>query len=100
MICSGELGQPSLEDSACAGLLVARLASDLPDAVLTAAAEEARTLIGAYAKDLGRLAQDAPHARSLARKGRGADLAACLALDASAVVPTRVPGVDKLVWTP
>lgn len=100
LICSGELGQPSLEDSACAGLIVARLADEIPDAVLTPAAAEARTLGAEYAKDLPRLGHDAPHARSLAAKGRGADLAACLALDTSAVVPVRLPGVDKLVSGP
>ena len=100
LICSGELGQPSLEDSVCAGLLAGRLARALPDAVLTPAAEEARALAEGYAKDVSRLAQDAPHARSLERKGRAQDLAVCLALDASAVVPTRLPGVDKLVWRP
>ena len=100
LICSGELGQPALEDSVCAGLLAGRLARDLPDAVLTPAAEEARTLAEGYAKDVTRLGQDAPHARSLERNGRAEDIAACLTLDASEVVPTRLPGVDKLVWGP
>ena len=100
LICSGEIGQPSLEDTACAGLIAARLAEQIPDAVLTVAATEARTLAERYAKDVSRLGQDAPHARALAAKGRGPDIAACLALDTSAVVPVRLPGVDKLVSGP
>ncbi len=99
LICAGELGKPSLEDQACAGLLASRLA-DAPGAVLTATAEDARAVGEAYAKDLGQLARDAPHARALAAEGRAADLAVCLTLDTSTLVPVLVPGVDKLVSGP
>ncbi len=81
-------------------MLVARLASDAPDAILTPAADAAQSLGRRYGKDLAALARDAPHARGLAGKGRGADVAFCLALDTTTVVPTLVPNVDKLVWGP
>ena len=100
LICSGELGASSLEDEACAGVLVARLTADAPDAVLTPAAESALSLGRRYGKDLAGLARDAPHAVGLTRKGRAADVAFCLALDTTTVVPTLVPNVDKLVWGP
>jgi 2-phosphosulfolactate phosphatase len=100
LVCAGELGTPSLEDSACAGVLVARLAAEVPGAVLTPAAEEAQALGLRYGKDLEQLATDAPHARGLARKGRAADVSLCLTLDTSLVVPVLVPGVDKLVSGP
>jgi 2-phosphosulfolactate phosphatase len=100
LVCSGELGTPSLEDEACAGALVARLAAGAPDAALTPAAEAALDLWRRYDKDPAALAGDAPHARGLARKGRAADVAFCLTLDASAVVPMRAAGVDKLVSGP
>jgi 2-phosphosulfolactate phosphatase len=100
LICSGELGGPSLEDEACAGVLVARLAADVPHAILTPTAESAQSIGRRYGKDLAGLARDAPHARGLARKGRAADVAFCLTLDSTTVVPTLVPDVDKLVWGP
>ena len=100
LVCAGELGAPSLEDQACAGVLVARLAAEAPSATLTTAAVEAQVLGERYGKDLERLAQDAPHARKLAREGRGADIAACLTLDTTTVVPVLVPNVDKLVSGP
>jgi 2-phosphosulfolactate phosphatase len=100
LICSGEAGAPSLEDEACAGVLVERLALLVPDAILTPAAESAQTVGRRYGKDLTSLARDAPHARGLAGKGRAADVAFCLTLDSTTVVPTRVPNVDKLVRGP
>ena len=50
-----------------------------------------------YAKDLARLAQDSRWARHLTSRGRGRDVAACLTLDAFALVPVYRPDVDKIV---
>jgi 2-phosphosulfolactate phosphatase len=100
LVCSGALGAPSLEDETCAGLLAARLLAQAPAAALTRAAEGARALGLRYASHLEQLAHDAPHAQRLAEKGHGADLAVCLALDTSSVVPVLVSGVDKLVSGP
>ena len=63
-------------------------------------AAEAREVGLAYGKDLERLARDSQHARQLAAKGHGADVAVCLTLDTSTVVPVLLPGVDKLVSAP
>jgi 2-phosphosulfolactate phosphatase len=95
IVCAGELGAPSLEDQACAGLLVARLAE--PGVTLTPRANAARALADSYGADLGRLGRDAPHARGLVAKGRADDVAFCLTVDTSRVVPVLAPGVDKLV---
>jgi 2-phosphosulfolactate phosphatase len=100
LVCGGELGAPSLEDEVCAGLLVARLAAAAPAVTLTPAADAAQALGLRYGRDLERLGRDAPHARGLVLKGRAEDIAFCLALDTSTVVPTLVPGVDKLVSRP
>ena len=97
LVCSGELGGPSLEDETCAGLLVARLTADTPGATVTPAAEAAHALGLRYGKDLGRLGRDAPHARGLEAKGRAADVAFCLTLDSSTVIPVRGADIDKLV---
>jgi 2-phosphosulfolactate phosphatase len=100
LVCSGELGAPSLEDQACAGVLVARLAAEAPTATLTPVAVESRALGERYAKDLERLARDAPHARKLASNGRQVDVEVCLTLDTTTVVPLLVPNIDKLVSGP
>jgi 2-phosphosulfolactate phosphatase len=100
VLCAGERGAPSLEDRVCAGLLVARLLRDDPAAVATPAADEALALARSYGGDVGRLAADSSWARHLARRGRAADVAACLSLDASTLVPLYLPDVDKVVAGP
>ena len=60
-------------------------------------AEEAAGRARPYAKDLLRLAQDAPWAQRLGNRGRGADLTACLALDTFGLVPIYRPNIDKIV---
>jgi len=97
IVCSGSLGKPSLEDEVCAGLIVARLGVEAPGAVATPDAEAAQRLGLRYGKDLEGLARDASHARGLVAKGRAADVAFCLTLDTTTVVPVRGPDVDKLV---
>lgn len=98
LICSGSLGQRSLEDQACAGWITGLLATAEPSVVLTPTARDAREVGLTYGKNLEKLARDSRHARQLAVKGHGADVTVCLTLDTSTVVPTRLPGVDKLVW--
>ena len=99
VLCAGERGQVSLEDHACAGLLVARLASE-PGARLSPRAHEAASAGAGYANHVIRLAQDSPWARRLAERGRGGDVAACLSLDTTTVVPVYRPDVDKVVSAP
>lgn len=95
IVCAGELGAPSLEDRVCAGVIAARLAAG--GAGLTREAAAARALADTYGEDLARLGHDAPHARGLVAKGRGDDVAFCLALDTATLVPVLTSGVDKLV---
>lgn len=97
LLCAGERGRRSLEDHACAGQLVERLVAAEPAARPTPAAEDASAVARPYGKDVGRLARESPWARHLASRGRGADVAACLARDASTVVPVYRPDVDKIV---
>jgi 2-phosphosulfolactate phosphatase len=97
LLCSGERGARSLEDHACAGLLVERLVTAEPAARPTPAGEAAAAAARPYGKDVGRLARDSSWARHLASRGRAADVTACLSLDASAVVPVYRPDVDKVL---
>ncbi len=97
VVCAGERGAESLEDLVCAGLLVERLMRNEPGAALTAAADTARSAGWEYGNDVGRLAQTAPWARRLSGRGRAADVAACLALDTTTLVPIYRADVDKVV---
>jgi len=98
LICSGSLGKLSLEDQACAGWLAGLLVAAEPDATLTPTAKEAHEVAQGYRQDLARLGRDSRHAQQLAAKGHGGDVAVCLSVDTSTVVPSLTPGVDKLVW--
>jgi 2-phosphosulfolactate phosphatase len=97
VVCAGERGRRSLEDWICAGLLVARLAAAAAGATLSATAREAARCAADYGADLARVGRESPWARHLAASGRGADVAACLALDTTALVPEYRPDVDKVL---
>ena len=97
VLCAGERGARSLEDHVCAGLLVERLAAAGPGPALSAAAREAQADGRQYARDLTRLARDSAWARRLVAAGRGGDVAACLRLDTTTLVPVYLPSVDKVV---
>ena len=103
VLCAGAQGGVSLEDAVCAGILVERIVAgagrDGRSVEVSDAAVAARRLGAHYAGRLGLLLEDSTWARTLARAGRAADLAACLALstvdevpvfDGGAIVPGRV----------
>ena len=97
VLCSGERGDRSLEDEMCAGFLVERLLASSPGTQAGRDATEVARRARSYGKDLTRLAQDSRWARHLASRGRAGDVAACLTLDASDLVPVYRPDVDKIV---
>jgi 2-phosphosulfolactate phosphatase len=100
IVCAGERGRPSLEDTVCAGLLVDRLVALEPGAAVAAEAAAAAAQGRAYGRDVGRLAAESGWARHLTMVGRGADVAACLAVDTTTLVPVYRPDVDKIVSGP
>ena len=92
ILCAGDNGAFSLEDTVCAGLLVGRLADASPEAVLSEGAQAALGLGRHYGARLDRLAEDSSWGRKLQRLGRAADLAWCLRTDVSLMVPVFVAG--------
>jgi 2-phosphosulfolactate phosphatase len=82
IVCAGKLGGFSLEDAACAGLLLARLESHgaVPDG---AAARLARALAPSGALEVRALVEGASHARDLRSMGTAyaRDLELCAGLD-------------------
>ena len=97
VLCAGERGAPSLEDHVCAWLLVERMTTAAPAAASSPAAQAAAVEGRRYAEDVTRLRQDSPWARRLEAAGRGADIAACLRVDTTTLVPVYLPSVDKVV---
>ena len=103
VLCAGEQGRFSLEDAVCGGLLVERLCEAEPAARLSDAAHAARCLGLLYGADPDRLRRDAAWARQLHRRGRVADLDACVRIDTASLVPEIVSGAvtlgsDSLTW--
>src|SRR5262249_59517979 len=92
VLCAGEQGRFSLEDAVCAGLLVAGVLRANPEAKLTDAARAAHRLGISYGAEPDRLKQDAAWARQLYRRGRAADLEACVRNHGAALVPELVAG--------
>jgi 2-phosphosulfolactate phosphatase len=97
VICSGDQGRVSLEDQVCAGLLLDALLRREPRATLAPAAREAVEAGRGYAESVERLAHDSPWGRSLSAAGRAADLAACLVLDTSTLIPVYTADIDKVI---
>lgn len=87
LACGGDEGRPSAEDAACAGALVARLASLAPGRVASDGARATPEPAEVFAT--------APHARRLVALGLGRDLVPCGETDASARVPRR--GADGVL---
>ncbi|MBI4589234.1 MAG: 2-phosphosulfolactate phosphatase [Candidatus Rokubacteria bacterium] len=87
LLCAGEGGSVSLEDTVCAGLIVDRLATGGAPLDLSDAAGVSRCVARDYRDRLGDLRTDSRWARHLTRAGREADLAACLSLDVCPLVP-------------
>jgi len=96
MLCAGEQGRFSLEDTVCAGLLVAGVLRANPEAKLTDAARAAHSLGIVYGTAPERLKQDAAWARQLHRRGRAADLEVCVRIDVASLVPEIVAGAIVL----
>jgi 2-phosphosulfolactate phosphatase len=97
VLCAGERGAVSLEDQACAGLLVDRLMRNAPRAQATEAARQALEVGRSYDKAVARLAHDSSWGRHLTLAGRAADVAACLVLDTTTLVPIFATDVDTVI---
>jgi 2-phosphosulfolactate phosphatase len=86
ILCSGDDGAFSLEDTVCAGLLVSHLVG-ASGASLSDGAEAALAIGRYYADRISDLQHASRWARRLARIGRSADVEACLRRDVTRMVP-------------
>ena len=93
LVCAGESGGVSLEDTVCAGLIIMALATGGTPLELSDEATIAHSVARDYHDRLADLLRDSKWARHLARAGREKDLAVCLSLDAWPLVPLFRNGV-------
>jgi 2-phosphosulfolactate phosphatase len=100
IICSGRLnnlGNFSLEDSVCAGLIVQKLSKiEGLELELTDAAKAALALQKAFGKSILKLLKSTEHGKLLTEIGLGDDLKVCAALDSVPVLPMLNGTVIKL----
>ncbi len=87
IVCAGSRNRVSLEDTLCAGLLLARLWDHEEPDVITDSAHMAFTLYETDRTDLSSSLRRTNHAERLNQKGFGDDLDYCFRTDALPVLP-------------
>jgi len=87
ILCAGRLGRASLDDSACAGVLVDITLGKEPKVLLSDGARIARSVWCNYGENMEEALKDASHAHFLLELGFGDDIRLACQLGASASVP-------------
>jgi 2-phosphosulfolactate phosphatase len=87
IVCAGRNGRFSLEDTACAGALIRRLADASPDLELNDAAAYARDYDVAHGAEPMEILRRSEHGRYLEGLGFEEDLPVCAAVDTVPLVP-------------
>ncbi len=93
LLCAGNEGNLSFEDTLCAGAIVDALVRRSKALPISDAARAAATVFGANAKRLTTAIASGTHAVALVNKGFAADVAACAKLDVSRCLPLYAEGV-------
>ncbi len=91
VVCAGLLGQFSLEDAVCGGMLVAGLARRRK-VTLSDGAVAGKLLYQRYGRDILKMLQGSHHGRYLAGLGFGEDLAFASQVDLLPIVPVLSEG--------
>ncbi len=95
LLCSGRNGGFSLEDTVCAGMLIARV-SEKRDASLSDSAVAAVALYRRFGRGILRMMRNSDHGRYLEEIGFGADIRYCASIDSVPVVPLLDGNVIRL----
>jgi 2-phosphosulfolactate phosphatase len=93
LLCAGNEGSLSFEDTLCAGAIVDALMRRSKTLAVSDAARSAATVFNANAKRLTTAIASGTHAVALVNKGFAADVAACARLDVSRCVPLYADGM-------
>jgi 2-phosphosulfolactate phosphatase len=97
IVCAGNDGVLSMEDSVCAGMLISRVASEgslAPE--LSDGALVARTLHRTFGRGVLKMMKASDHGRRLEEIGFGEDLKLCAGIDTHPVLPLLEGNVIKL----
>jgi 2-phosphosulfolactate phosphatase len=96
ILCAGNEGMFSLEDSVCAGMLVQRLSDEAPpDLSLSDAARAAMMLYKGYSRSLLKMVKNSEHGKYLASIGFEDDLPVCAAVDSVSLLPQLAGNVIR-----
>lgn len=87
IVCAGRIGRFSLEDAACAGALVGKLANSVIGLELNDAAELVREYDRSHGDDVEGILRRSEHGRYLIELGFEEDLPVCARVDSVPVVP-------------
>jgi 2-phosphosulfolactate phosphatase len=96
IVCAGNNGVFSMEDSVCAGMLLYRLAEEPVELSLSDAAQAAVALHKSFGRSVAKMIRNSEHGKYLTRIGFGDDLGLCAAVDSVNVLPQLVGNVIKL----
>lgn len=95
ILCAGQDGLFSLEDTVCGGLLISKILEHggfEGGCILNDAAVAARMLFGAYSRDIPGMLRASSHGEELSEIGFDDDLTYCAAVDTTTVVPLLIGG--------
>lgn len=97
IICAGRNNFFSLEDTVCAGMLVAEIISMNPEVELNDSVYAALALNEKYGQDLLRMFKQSEHGKLLIDNGFEEDLNYCAQLNVFDIIPRYTNGVLKLM---
>jgi 2-phosphosulfolactate phosphatase len=97
VVCAGNNGVLSMEDTVCAGMLIAKVIEDAPFEVeLADAALAARALFKTFGRGIPKMIKSSDHGRYLQSIGFGDDLKTCAGVDTMPVLPQLDGNVIRL----
>ncbi len=92
LLCAGNLGQLSLEDLVCGGLMVAKLTRSYRGKLILNDGAVAGRAVAEKLTDIGEVVRGSTHGRKLSELGFDADLDFCSKIDKYGAVPVVVDG--------
>ena len=97
VLCAGNNGMFSIEDSVCAGMLLQKLATDDEvDLVLSDAAIAVTMLYKGYSRSLLKMVKNSEHGKYLTSIGFADDLPVCAGIDTIPALPQMVGNVIRI----
>jgi 2-phosphosulfolactate phosphatase len=95
ILCSGASGRFSLEDTVCAGKLIAEISKSKEDIQLTDSARASTALCKTFGKSILKMMSETEHGQKLIENGFEDDIKHCSKISKSDIVPIFNNGVIK-----